>query len=161
MFEPKKRCTKCRELKYEGDFAWEGNRLCSWCRDCKRLSQSVEDRKVYNRRQQTERKHIRLVNSAKQRAAKKQLPFDLYEHYEEIERRIYEGACELTGVAFDLAASPATWNSPSIGRVKPELVYVYSDSRVICHSLNTAIGHWGEDQTAALMEAWLEMRKSK
>lgn len=124
MYEPKKRCVSCGELKYEGDFAI-GRNQCAPCR------RSPEQTRQYNRQQQSFNKHMRLINSSRNRSVQKRLPFDLDRHRDEIRDRIYNGVCELSGLPFDLTAwKAATWNSPSIDRVVPELGYIlfqYSD----------------------------------
>lgn len=160
MFEPKKRCTKCRELKYEGEFQWQRNRLSSWCDSC-RCFKTPEQQRGYNQRWARDNKHKHLIRECRARAEKKQLPFDLDLHEDAIRTRVYAARCELSGLPLELVArGRAEWNSASIDRVKPELGYVYSNIRIICNSLNTAIGHWGEEQTAVLMQAWLDQRKA-
>lgn len=159
MFEPKKLCTKCREMKYEGEFRLQGRRLSSWCLSCEK--RSPEENRKYNTAASDKSKHTFLISTARDRARQKQLPFDLDEHRRSIKDRVYAGRCELTGLSLDLKArNAAAGNSPSIDRIKPELGYVYDNIRIICHALNVALGSWGEDQTAALMQAWLDKRNA-
>lgn len=157
MTEPRKICTKCQRRRPVGLFRWQGSRRASWCDPC--FVRTPEENHHRNRQLQLNRKERRLIHAAKHRARLKQLPFDLHQHRDLIRDRVYAGVCELSGLPLDLEAEhAATWNSPSIDRIKPELGYIYSNIRVVCHALNTAIGAWGEEQTAVLMQAWLDKR---
>lgn len=99
-----------------------------------------------------------LINAARSRAVKIGVPFDLDRHRDALGERLKAG-CEMTGLAFDLSnAGKAQWNSPSFDRIRPHLGYTYDNIRVICWGLNAAFSHWGEDQTAVLMQAWLNRR---
>lgn len=159
MIEAVKRCSKCSEWKPEGAFRWQNGRRASWCDSC--FVRTPEQNQQANRALQLKRKERRLIHSARSRAVAKGLPFDLEDHRDLIRDRVYAGVCEVSGLPFDLeAAHKATWNSPSIDRIRPELGYVYTNIRIICHALNTAIGHWGEEQTALLMQAWLDRRST-
>lgn len=171
MFEPKRTCNRCRETKYEGDFPFVSGargrglyqlRYCGECYAKQKASSPSQIDGSAARNWRGRSRHKSLVCNIRNRARSKALPFDLDGHIDAIGERMYSGKCELSGIDFDFVqAGKPKWNSPSIDRIKPELGYVYTNIRIICHALNTAIGHWGEDQTAALMEAWLEMRKSK
>lgn len=160
MFEPKKTCTQCREHKSAiHDFDPRSGK----CRSCK--NRNTADRwnsdPEYKARHAPRNAVRATVRKAKNRAAEKNIPFDLDQHLSAILRRFQAGVCELSGVRFApfvRGSNRPEWNSPSIDRIEPELGYVYSNIRIICHALNTAIGHWGEDQTAVLMEAWLKKR---
>lgn len=103
-------------------------------------------------------RYLRIVLKVKQRAVKKGLPFDLDQYYPDIRARLAKGRCELTGTQFNMNAENGqpVWNSPSIDRIKPELGYVYSNIRIILHSLNCAFGSWGENVFAAIAESYLE-----
>ena len=162
-YEPKKRCTKCREMKYEGDFKLQGRRLCSWCKECQSGSgRTLEESREYSRQYGIENKHIKLMCNARARSKVSGLAYDLDDYRDQIRARMYAGVCELTGLPLRYdSGNAATWNSPSIDRIKPELGYIYSNIRVVCHALNTAIGAWGEEQTAVLMQAWLDKRNEK
>jgi len=95
-----------------------------------------------------------MVNSAKWRAKKLGLAFDLDRHVEAIQHRIDTGICELTGVALSRKASGRCFDAPSLDRIVPELGYVYTNIRVVCLMVNCAIGPWGESSLRAVMQAW-------
>lgn len=104
----------------------------------------------------------RLVTSAKPRARKKGLPFDLDQHIPEIQARINTGVCELSGLPFTPRGKNGKMGplSASLDRIKPELGYVYSNIRIICWALNIAFCNWGEDVSRLIFRA-MERKKSR
>jgi hypothetical protein len=170
VFEPKRLCTKCGERKYEIDFPYinggrgKGYYQLTYCVDCykkmKASSPSQLDGSA-GRRWRAKARHLTLINAARGRSRILNVPFDLDDYREELGVRVSNG-CEKTGIPFDLSFHKiAQWNSPSFDRIKPEEGYVYSNIRVICWGLNMAFSHWGEEQTAVLMQAWLDKRNEK
>lgn len=168
MYEPKKQCIDCRRWLYEGDFPvvyrrgrpyLRGN--CDACYNAAKRRYRDEDKERYDGHGtawRTRARHKSIVCNIRSRARAKGFAFDLDDHIDAIGERMY-GGCELTGLPFDFGVNgKIMWNSPSIDRIKPALGYVYSNIRIICHGLNTAIGDWGEEQTAILMQAWLDKR---
>lgn len=101
-----------------------------------------------------------MLHDAKRRADKKQLPFDLFDYREELRDRYDKLVCEVSGVQLVNGRGRRSALSPSFDREKPELGYVYGNVRIIAFGLNAAFGQWGEDQTAALMKAWLDKRNA-
>lgn len=96
-----------------------------------------------------------MVASAKGRAEKAGLAFDLDAHVGDIQQRIDAGFCELTGLPFSREASGRLFDAPSIDRIEPSRGYVYSNIRIICLMMNCALGPWGESKLRKVMEAWL------
>lgn len=124
-----------------------------------KLSAKEADRKY----QQAYRRRHRardLIRHAEHRAAKKGISFDLREHIEEIQERIDAGLCEVTGLQLNLDGG-RTWDSPSLDRIDPQSGYVFSNTRVVCHGVNSAMGDWGEQKLVEMARAILGMRKQR
>ncbi|HSS25063.1 MAG TPA: hypothetical protein VLL82_11830 [Mycobacterium sp.] len=90
-----------------------------------------------------------LLASAKTRARKKGLPFDLNSAWAQ-ER--WTGHCELTGLSF-LCAQPkhssrSFW--PSIDRIHPELGYTQDNCRFVLHAVNALKGDGTDDDMAII-----------
>ncbi len=77
-----------------------------------------------------------LLHSAKDRARKKNLPFDLTDAWAS-ER--WTGSCELTGVPFQLGQRRPgpKFYSPSIDKIKAELGYIQSNCRFVLWAINS------------------------
>lgn len=95
-----------------------------------------------------------LIAAARVRSRNKGHAFGLDDFSEEIQSRIDNGKCELSGVIFDLSPGRKP-NSPSLDRINPALGYLPSNVRVICHALNAALGDWGEEALLPIMAGWL------
>lgn len=109
--------------------------------------------KYHNRKYNKANRAKRLISNARDRATKRDLAFDLWDHLEHIKKRIDIGVCEMTGIAFDLDSIRA-FNSPSIDRIDPIKGYVYSNIRIIIHGMNCALGNWGEEVLLQMIQAW-------
>jgi hypothetical protein len=101
-----------------------------------------------------------LVRHAKVRAKKKGIAFDLDGYLMEIQRRIDNGLCEVTGLPLNLDGG-RTWDSPSLDRIESKGAYLYSNVRIVCHAINSAMGDWGEQRTVQLVLAILARRREK
>jgi hypothetical protein len=99
----------------------------------------------------------KLAASAKARAAAKGLPFNLTPEW--VQSRLEAGACEATGIPFDLNARRA-WNTPSLDRIEPALGYTRKNTRVVLFALNVACGSWGESKLLDVVSA-LRKRRSE
>ena len=93
-----------------------------------------------------------LASYARERAKKNKLPFDLYEHTEEIQKRLDIGICEMSGVSMTRGRSHSGPFSPSIDRIEPNLGYVYSNIRVVCHALNMGMSDWGVEPLIQILD---------
>ena len=142
-------CGSCRGYKDRDEFypsdLEEGKRTCKDCRN-------RNNARSFNRRYSTQRGRY-LAIGARGRARNKGLPYDLDEHFDDIQKRCV-GQCELTGIAFKKDGGKTAWNSPSIDRIKPELGYVHSNVRLVLHCLNMAMGDRGEDVLAEVASAF-------
>lgn len=97
-----------------------------------------------------------LAKEAARRAARKGIPCDLLSHIAEIESRVQNQVCELSGVRLNFHCSTPSWDSPSLHRTVPHLGYVYTNMMVVCFGMNATIGSWGEDAARNFVSAWLE-----
>lgn len=100
-----------------------------------------------------------LVRQAKRRALDKDLPYDLDDYVDDIQARIDQGVCELTGAPLDFTRS--SHRSPSLDRLVPSTGYVYSNIRVVCYGINCAMGDWGEDALMEMVKSWIEKDNKK
>jgi hypothetical protein len=164
-----KRCSKCKEVKPDSDFikdkrATTGLRCA--CRKCCCKSNTAWNRKnkdkynAYRKKYSREKRAYSLVLTAKKRALKRKLPFDLDMHRDDIQKRIDAGFCEISGIPFDLK-NGRTFASPSIDRIVPSKGYLYSNIRIICDSMNMALSDWGEEVLFAVVTSWIKQRKQK
>ncbi len=91
-----------------------------------------------------------LVQSAKTRARKKTLPFNLHRYRKAIARRLAAGKCELSGIPLE---HTRRWGplSPSIHKKIPARGYVYSNILIVAFGLNNALGSWSFGEAEHLM----------
>lgn len=96
---------------------------------------------------------LRLVSSAKSRALKYNIPFDLTEEWA-VSR--WTGQCELTNIPFrtDLPGSGPKTFSPSIDQIKPRAGYTQTNCRFVLWAVN-ALKHDGTDEDMYLVAAAL------
>lgn len=100
-----------------------------------------------------------LIATARQRAKKKGIPYDLDGRYEDIQRRIDAGFCEVTGYPFDLTQDPVKgsrrFDGPSLDRIDNSLGYTYDNVRVVLNIVNYGMNIWGEEALRKVMSHWL------
>jgi hypothetical protein len=70
----------------------------------------------------------------------------------DIQRRIDEGRCELTGIAFNLD-EPRAWNAPSLDQRTPGAGYTRENVRVVLYALNVMANTWGENRIVEIAAA--------
>lgn len=100
-----------------------------------------------------------LMRHARFRAHKKGVPFDLDEHLRELQDRINNGSCEISGLPFNLDGG-RTWDSPSFDRIDPLKGYILSNVRVVLHAVNSAMGDWGDAKMLEIARAILARRQA-
>lgn len=88
-------------------------------------------RKITYQKYKEKNKLYNLVNGAKQRAKKLNLPFDITES--DLTRETH---CPAFGVELDWNAKKLQDNSPSIDRIIPELGYVKNNVRILSNLAN-------------------------
>jgi len=86
------------------------------------------------------RRGMLLTFDAKRRAKNKGIPFSL--DWKNIQDRIENGYCELTGIPFNLD-HPKSWDAPSIDQIIASNGYTPDNTRVVLYSVNVMIGTWG------------------
>jgi hypothetical protein len=101
-----------------------------------------------------------MIATARTRARRRSLKFDLDQHVEELQARINIGRCEVTGVPLNLGGG-RTFDSPSLDRIDPGKGYVYSNIRVVCNLINCALGDWGEDTLRTVIKQWVSGRTER
>lgn len=99
-----------------------------------------------------------LIKSARERAKKKGVPFDLTEAWA---KSIWTGRCSITGIEFKLGLNgcgPKTF-SPSIDRIVPSLGYVPDNCRFVIWAVNAFKYDGTDEDMYAIAEAILANRK--
>lgn len=100
-----------------------------------------------------------MLKGALKRAKASGVPYEMQGMNGNIQDRINAGRCELSGILFDLESVKA-WNIPSIDRIEPALGYTPDNIRIVCFALNTAMGDWGFDKLAEIVDAVREQNKN-
>lgn len=111
----------------------------------------------YQRQYRLKNRAKDLMRHARFRATKKGLPFDLDQHLSELQRRINNGFCEISGIPFNLDGG-RTWDSPSFDRIDSSAGYTYCNVRVVLHAVNSAMGDWGEAKMLEIARAIMARR---
>lgn len=179
-----KLCAKCKNTKHLSAFyraAREVDGYDIWCKLCRKAANKEsydrnamtrrDAKQVYrNREPEKTKASIRralaanrarfLVQGAKDRANKTGLAFDLDQYIPQIQSRIDQGFCEMTGLPLSVQGG-RTWDSPSLDRIEPSKGYVYSNLRLVCFAINTALNNWGEDTLEVVVSAWLSKRHER
>lgn len=123
-------------------------------------AENSEHLKARGAKRRLEKRAQCLIAAARTRSRNKGLLFDLDHFSGELQRRIDLGRCELSGVPFDLSPGRKP-TSPSLDRIRPELGYIATNVRVICHALNAALGDWGEDALRPIIAAYIDAPVSR
>ena len=151
-------CSRCRVRKPYYEFGYLGrvkSRLQSWCRSrgTQHKREDRRERPEHHRSIEEGSRYSHLICHARTRAKRRGLSFDLFEHREKIRDRVRSGHCEMTGLPFNFSAGQ-TFDSPSIDRINPDEGYTYSNIRIILYGMNAALGNWGEEKLAIMVQAW-------
>lgn len=149
-----KQCSRCKKTKNVSEFSYrkDTGKYRSECKECRRLEykenknvreQALNRAKEYYQNKKEEvltkkRKFYRenvkkkMLSSAKTRAKKKNVPFDLTE-----EDIFVPEFCPVLGIPLKVSDKCSTSNSPSLDRIIPEKGYVKNNIVVISHKANT------------------------
>jgi len=93
-----------------------------------------------------------LLNGARARSRKLNLPFDLTVDW--IEAKLSAGYCEVSGIAFNCKQGIGhKWDGPTLDRIKPELGYVIGNVRMIIYRANVAMHDHGIDGLLMIADA--------
>jgi hypothetical protein len=122
--EGHKRCGKCKSVKPFEDFRKNKNSAFGYgyyCRECdsKRVYKAPDKRKI-------------LLNSAKARAKKNNLPFNL-----DIDDIVLPEVCPIFGIKLEFNKRVCKDNSYSIDKIDPTLGYVKGNIQIISFRANT------------------------
>jgi len=115
--------------------------------------------KMHYARLRTAQPYRMLVLSAKGRARKKQVPYDLTVQWAQ-ER--WTGRCELTGIPFELAYGRGKKGgrplSPSLDRIDPAKGYTQGNCRFVLQAINAFKGTMPDEEMLRLAEALLRRK---
>lgn len=100
-----------------------------------------------------------MVATVRTRARLKGYEFDLDQHVADVQARLDVGVCELTGQPFDFSPG-RKFNSPSIDRKDPNRGYTYDNIRIVLNVINVAMGDWGEEVLAQVVQQWIIRRNA-
>jgi hypothetical protein len=105
-----------------------------------------------------------LLTSARTRAEKHKLVFDLdFDWLMELYNK-QDGKCSLTGIQLQFGFNQDSSRhfmpeSPSLDRIDPVVGYTKENTRLVCTAINLAMNHFGERSFEALCKAYLNHRK--
>lgn len=131
-----RKCSKCKNIKNKKDFnknRTKKNGFRSYCRECEKLYRQINKEKISQKKMEyyTKNYEKQLLKFAKQRAKKKNLPFDITEQDINIPEK-----CPVLGIPLFKGDGVMIDNSPNLDRIIPELGYVQNNVRVISQKAN-------------------------
>lgn len=144
-------CKQCRrEVEYPKTKEKMRDRARAYYRDNREdvLIKSRERRKVYRNRE--------MVRSAKERAKKMGLPFNIT-----AEDVIIPNYCPALGIPLKIGTGHPTPNSPSLDRIVPELGYTKGNVMVISHKANTIKNDATPEEIKRVADFYLRLKKKK
>lgn len=94
----------------------------------------------------------------KRGAANRGIVFTLTENELETVIRLSNGRCALTGIPLELATAARHPFKLSIDRIDAKGPYRFDNLRVVCFSVNVAIGEWGEQVLEAISIGYAHQR---
>jgi hypothetical protein len=177
---PVRRCSRCQELKplNSQSFVPDTRRssgFTTWCRACHNAYQNdrrkarLNDPRYRDKALERSRRQVAkwkakpegrayvLRGSAKHRAKKYGVPFDLT--LEWLQVRIEAGRCEVTGLPFNMDSNKRnTPFAPSVDRINSAGGYTEDNCRLVLFAVNAALGDWGEAVALDIIQAWLANR---
>ena len=138
-----KTCTKCKEVKSTTEFqkncrSKDGRRSdCAVCRNLAR-KESYYNGSDKGRYHTVRGKCTQHCASAKQRAKKRGLEFNLTSSFLEELWNKQGGKCAITGTEFDLKGTCAlTGSGAAVDKINPKLGYTQDNVQLLCSWVNT------------------------
>lgn len=104
-------------------------------------------------RTKVSRSAVWYLKAARKRAAERGLPYDLDNHLAYYQAVLDAGVCQMTGLPFQREKRKQGPFAPTLDRVVPKLGYVHGNVRVVVWALNRAMGEWGFDFLAHLVDS--------
>ena len=150
-----KTCTKCKEVKSTTEFqkncrAKDG--LMTRCRTCKNLArkESYYNGSDKGRYHTVRGKCTQHCASAKQRAKKRGLEFNLTSSFLEELWNKQGGKCAITGTEFDLKGTCSiTGSGAAVDKIDPTKGYLRDNVQLLCSWVNTMKGARSMDEFKA------------
>jgi len=147
-------CTKCGISKNISDFyknSRNKNKVRSCCKNCylKFYPHKTNDksRQTWQKYRKSEKGLItQLLNNARDRAKRKNLPFELDKSW--VIEKIKSNTCELSGIQFiyeSIGEYRANPFAPSIDKINPLKGYTKDNSRLVVFCVNMARSDWGDE----------------
>lgn len=101
-----------------------------------------------------------LLSSAKGRALKKGLDYELSYDWLFEQYKKQEGKCLLTGIPLEFCVNADKSRryqpfSPSLDRIDPSKGYTKENVRLVCTAINVAMNEWGEELYAKVCQAYI------
>jgi hypothetical protein len=160
VVDGKKKCGGCKQIKETSEFTVDSGASCGFKSYCRRCATKVVLKTID--RTYRLRRWVTIMSSARKRAKKSGMDFDLDAHKSEISERVSAGFCELTGLPFNFSKEGYNKQNPfgpSIDRIDCEIGYVYSNIRIVLICVNRALGEWGLDVFLPVAEALVAKNK--
>lgn len=138
------------------------NRQCAECykNDSKvflKAYQKTPKYRTYQRKVRETKPWRKMLESAKYRALKKGLPFDLTEEWV---RKRWHGICEMSGIEFEVGKGAPHGLSPSLDRKDPAKGYTQDNCRFILYCLNAFKGTMSDKKMFQLMDYLVTWRRN-
>lgn len=130
-----------------GEFKTTGNRK-TYCTDNCRLEWYAANSGKYVDKYKRERPHLVMLKSARHRAIRQGVPFDLT-----AEDIVIPEYCPVFGMKLETATGSAKQNSPSLDKIIPELGYVRDNIQVISNLANV-MKHDATPEQLVLFAEW-------
>lgn len=171
----KKLCNACGREKTRAEFSKDlsaADGLSTQCKQCrsdkqKQRRNSPETRqdtllryRNYRKKYRGEKRGFYLVKEARARAKKMGLSFDLDDFKIQIQQRVDNGICEMTGMRFNLEGG-RTWDSPSLDRIDSTKGYEITNVRVVILAVNIMMSNWGQEKVLEVARALQEKEDQK
>jgi len=155
-----KKCKKCDTIKEDDAFCMSKGKLYSTCKKCKNAykkkwygeggQQWELTYKVFSRVSRTQ--HY-LLSKAKERAKKKNIPFDIT-----ADDFIVPERCPILGTKLKSGDRKVCNTSPTIDRIRPELGYVKGNIQVVSYRANTLKSNATIEELLKVVEHLVKMR---
>jgi len=151
-------CQLCIHERNRRFRASNPEKVREWDRSRHTRTPGVDRRKRPRGKEKHKSLYYRLLWTAKNRALRDGICFDLTE--DDLHRLIQRagGCCELTGIPFTMSYTGGGSRRPfipSIDRISCSQGYAFHNVRLVCLAMNVALSDFGEDVFARLAQGYL------